>query len=815
MELMAHTGKAAVIHPTGTGKSIIAFKLIEDHPQKRICWLSPSNYIVQTQRENVRRLEPNFYDENVCYYTYARLMYMDLAELQSLQPDFIILDEFHRCGATEWGKGVQSLLACYPDVPVLGLSATSIRYLDGQRDMAEELFDGNIASEMSVAEAIATGILPTPTYVIALFSYQEELEKYERRVNSIRHRNNYDANRQYLEALRRALEMSVGLEEVFRKHITDKAGKYIVFCSSKEHMDSVLDQIPEWFSAIDKNPNVYCVYSDDLGSEQAFGDFKRDVSGHLKLLLCIDMLSEGIHVDDISGVILLRPTTSPIVYKQQIGRALAAGKGGTPLIFDVVNNFDSLYSASWLQEEVKTISAVYQDRGEGDRIVEESFLILDEVRECRMLLAQLEESLGASWEINYQAAKLYYSEYGDLNVPLGYRMENGIQLGVWISSQRRLYHGNFHGSLTSERIQKLEQIGMIWENRYETRWENMYQIAEEFYIEHGHLRVPAKYVTEDGIQLGRWISRQSEHQEKLSEEKVARLDAIGMVWINGWDARYKLAEDFLRDNPDYVLSQTTTIGDFWVGKWLVQQVRALEKGILQPEQANKIQILVDVYGVTSQTQARQKWLSQFENAKALTDEYGDCVHWPETPGTRKTLRWIQTQRKKLEKGLLRQDEILKLRMIGVVPQEKDDPWMRVFRLAENYYRDNGNLEVPAHYVAKDGTRLGVWISKQRSLYRNTAAGKRLSDSQIQMLESIGMVWDAHRKAFDTGMRAAFRYYEANGNLEVPTRYVDDNGFPLYQWLCDVRKKKSKLREEDIRNLNLMQFSWERSQRNYS
>ena len=224
---------------------------------------------------------------------------------------------------------------------------------------------------------------------------------------------------------------------------------------------------------------------------------------------------------------------------------------------------------------------------------------------------------------------------------------------------------------------------------------------------------------------------------------------------------------------------------------------------------------MDVYGVTSQTQAQRKWLSQFENAKALTAEYGDCAYWPETPGTRKTLRWIQTQRKKLEKGLLRQDEILKLRMIGVVRQEKDDPWMRVFRLAENYYRDNGNLEVPAHYVAKDGTRLGIWISKQRSLYRNTAAGKRLSDSQIQMLESIGMVWDAHRKAFDTGMRAAFRYYEANGNLEVPTRYVDDNGFPLYQWLCDVRKKKSKLREEDIRNLNLMQFSWERSQRNYS
>ena len=39
LSLMEQTGKAAVIHPTGTGKSFIAFKLAEDHPGSRICWL--------------------------------------------------------------------------------------------------------------------------------------------------------------------------------------------------------------------------------------------------------------------------------------------------------------------------------------------------------------------------------------------------------------------------------------------------------------------------------------------------------------------------------------------------------------------------------------------------------------------------------------------------------------------------------------------------------------------------------------------------------------------------------------------------------
>ena len=47
--MLAERGKAAVIHPTGTGKSFIGFKLCEDNSDKTILWLSPSKYIYQTQ----------------------------------------------------------------------------------------------------------------------------------------------------------------------------------------------------------------------------------------------------------------------------------------------------------------------------------------------------------------------------------------------------------------------------------------------------------------------------------------------------------------------------------------------------------------------------------------------------------------------------------------------------------------------------------------------------------------------------------------------------------------------------------------------
>ena len=161
--MLARYGKAAVVHPTGTGKSYIAFKLIEDHPDAVFLWLSPSEYIFKTQLESLQKQEPNFPLENVHFYTYAKLLFCteeQLAEVAALHPAYIIMDEFHRAGAEHWGERVQKLLALCPDAKLLGLTATNIRYLDNNRDMAEELFDGRIASEMTLGEAIVRGILP-------------------------------------------------------------------------------------------------------------------------------------------------------------------------------------------------------------------------------------------------------------------------------------------------------------------------------------------------------------------------------------------------------------------------------------------------------------------------------------------------------------------------------------------------------------------------------------------------------------------------------------------------------------------------------
>ena len=537
VRMMEQYGKAAIVHPTGTGKSYIAFKLIEDNPEKVVIWLSPSEYIFKTQLESLKRNDPDFPLANVHFYTYAKLMCCtegQLAEIAGLQPSYIILDEFHRAGAECWGESTVALLRLCPDARLLGLTATNIRYLDNNRDMAEELFDSRVASDMTLGEAIVRGILPAPNYVTTVYQYQKTLAKYQARVDNLRTPGIQDANQKYLDALRRALEQADGLDRVFAHHITNKCGKYIVFCASKEHMDEMVPHVPEWFAGVNPDVVVYQAYSDDPNTDKAFSDFKTDTSNRLKLLFCIDMLNESVHVEGISGVILFRPTISPIIYKQQIGRALTAGDNTTPIILDVVNNFEGLASISGLQSEMQEAVHRLYANGEGDKIVTERFEVVEQVHDCRVLFEQLQASLSSSWEHYFSEASIYYAEHGNLNVPKLYTTPSGLSLGVWLVTQRRVREGQTQGNLTEQQIARLDSIGMVWGNRDDRQWNEGYQKARRYFDAHGDLNVPVGYVSPDGYNLGNWVKRQRytrHNPEKscavLTEERIARLDTIG------------------------------------------------------------------------------------------------------------------------------------------------------------------------------------------------------------------------------------------------------------------------------------------------
>ena len=510
-------------------------------------WLSPSEYIFKTQIEGLQKQNPDFPLAKIHFFTYAKLMWCtpeQLAEIAALHPAYIIMDEFHRAGAERWGEKVQKLLELCPNAKLLGLTATSVRYLDNNRDMAEELFDGCVASEMTLGEAIVRGILPAPKYVTTVFRYQNELAKYQARVDSLRSPGVQDANQKYLDALRRALEQADGLDRVFAKHITEKAGKYIVFCSGKEHMDEMLSHVPEWFAGVNRNINVYKTYASDPKAGKEFAAFKADDdSSSLKLLFCIDMLNEGVHVKGISGVILFRPTVSPIIYKQQIGRALTAGTTAAPLILDVVNNFEGLCSIAGVQSEMSAAVQRLYANGEGGNVVTERFEVIEQVKDCRILFEQLENSLSSTWDHYFAAASTYYAEYGSLNVPLRYKTPGGLSLGEWVQTQRSIRSGREkYGSLTPQQIERLDSIGMVWETRAETAWARGLEAAKRYHQEFGDLQVPSGYKDETGFALGNWLgntrSRPSWRRSRAGPDRRAgtRWEWSGTVWTPGGSA---------------------------------------------------------------------------------------------------------------------------------------------------------------------------------------------------------------------------------------------------------------------------------------
>lgn len=742
---MERYGKAAIIHPTGTGKSYIAFKLIADHPDAVVLWISPSEYIFKTQIEGLKKNDPDFPLENVHFFTYAKLMCCteaQLAEIAELQPSYIILDEFHRSGAECWGESTVALLKLCPNAKLLGLTATNIRYLDNNRDMAEELFDGHVASEMTLGEAIVRGILPTPKYVTTVYQYQQALAKYQTRVDNLRIHGIQDVNQKILDELRRALEQADGLDLVFQHHITQTSGKYIVFCASKEHMDEMIVHVPEWFAKVNPDVAVYEAYSDDPNTDKAFADFKADESKHLKLLFCIDMLNEGVHVDGISGVILFRPTISPIIYKQQIGRALTAGENATPLILDVVNNFEGLCSISGLQGEMQEAVHRLYANGEGNKIITERFEIIEQVHDCRVLFERLQASLSSSWEHYFSEASIYYAEHGNLKVPKMYKTSTGLNLGVWLTTQRRVREGRIQGNLTEQQIARLDSIGMEWGNRKEIAWQHGFEVAKKYYDTYGNLMVAGKYVDPDGYPLGKWIikTRQQKLNSRLKEDRIAQLEEIGMVWSvfdAKWEKAYALAAAYYEENGNLNIprSYVTATGER-LGQWLASQQWSYPKGKLSDEQVERLNRIGMYWGNRNDRQ----WNDAYQAAKLYFEAHGNLkvpVAYV-SPDGYALGKWVKRQRytrlnPEKSCGVLTPERIARLDAIGM-QWDKPDPWQHRYELAQEYKKIHGNLDIPAKYKTADGIWLSRWVYDQKRLLQSVS--EKLSDAQKQQLRVL-------------------------------------------------------------------------------
>lgn len=477
--------RVAVVQPTGSGKSLLMAKLIEDNPNSRFFVLSTRHEINDQFKEKLDEmmLERSYFN------IYCNMPNMKQEIMESLQPDYILLDEMHRALAKEWSKGINVLLKMYPNAKVLGLSATPIRYLDKCRDVVEELFGGNLACDMSLSQAILDGILPMARYVCGVYSYEKDTESLNKKIEkSCNSEEEKQSLLKELKVLKENLDKGHGVSDIFRKYIVTGSEKFVVFLKDTTHVRTMKPVIEKWFTDAGFSARIYEVHSKNAEKDKEFQAFKEDTEdGIIKLCLSVQMVVEGIH-GDVSGVIMLRETISPNLYFQMIGRAFSCGKKTIPLIFDLVANSQFISDATdisfpnELKAEIEKRKKEYKKEGKDYEVgfdVDE-FIIMDEFMDAISGFRSIEGKLQGEWDMMFQEYCKFYETNGHGDVP---ETEEYKRLNIWCLHQRQNLKNEV---LKEERKQLLDENGFIWDvPKY--RFEKNVNDCIKFYEKNGRL----------------------------------------------------------------------------------------------------------------------------------------------------------------------------------------------------------------------------------------------------------------------------------------------------------------------------------------
>lgn len=381
--------RAAIVHATGTGKSYCAAAVVENFSKALV--VAPNNYVLGETKKVCK--------EGTEFKTYSSITY-NTDGLQGY--DLIVLDEFHRSGAQEWGKGVQNLLDQNKGAKLLGVTATEVRYLDNMRNMADELFEGNVVSRLSLADAWVKRILKVPVYIKGLFTFGVITRELREKVMSYKHLTE-DVKAEFMAKIEKARldwAKAGGVAMIFRKHMPKDAKRIIVFCDSIGKLEELKVEVVDWLKGAGiKVHKTYTANVHNKNSEAEMAEFEENGFDGVKVMFSINMLNEGVHVPNVDAVVMLRPTTSRIIHLQQMGRCMTTDNKKSPVIFDLVDNLSNSDVVQALKKEYeeKVVALREESEGEGMMVgVTElpHFEIFDYVYESKMLIDNLKEQYG-------------------------------------------------------------------------------------------------------------------------------------------------------------------------------------------------------------------------------------------------------------------------------------------------------------------------------------------------------------------------------------------------------------------------------------
>ena len=817
--------RAAVFHPTGTGKSCIAWKVVEAHPQTTFFWLVAGAQRLALRQAELTRYNGGTLPGNVRFCDCEKLAAAtpeQWVRLGEQKPGCIVLDCYHELSAVCWAQSVQKLLRMCPQAKVLGLGVPNGAPVCAA---AQELFADCIVSHMTVAEAMAAGTMPVPSaYAALLWPQEEELATLRARIKNLCMPKGDTSLRVQYEELSWSLRQVENLTVLLPRLLSDTSGHYLVLFESAAYQEKLGTELEQLLRTVDPAVRFYAADHACFADSAAVETFLSDTAPGPKVLLCVNAPGVQQPLEGLAGVILVRQSSLMSTFKQMLCRALVAAGSRSVPVFDLVAQFEGLGNGRTLQRDCTEAMTRAGSKTPGFRQERP-------MQQTYRLYGKLRREMEARWEVLCQAAADAAAKEGTLELPRSYTIHSGVPVGKWLELQRQVQAGQRPGRLTAEQAAKLEKLGIRWNHRLEAAWEKGFASAQKYRTEHGDLLVPVRYRDKNDFALGEWIvyNRQRYLGGNLTQNRIERLEAIGMVWSTSndlWEQNYAAATQYYLEHGDLeVPIKYETPSGFGLGVWLGAQRAAHKAGELPQEQVERL----DALGMDWTNRNDRKWMSLYDVAAAYYHEHGNLNVPSEyvTPDGVLLGKWVARQRyaylnpdrSSARVTPERKDLLDKLGMVW----EKYDPWQERYDLALAYKTEHGDLEIPSVYKTADGVWLGSWVSRQRQALNSGSSA--LSSERRKLLRPLfkgerrpsdpaadhGTVREAN---WERNFRSAARYARKYKHLLVPASYVDSDGVRLGVWISNLRAARKnrpdsyQVTPAHIKKLNSIGMVWD-------
>lgn len=817
--------RAAVFHPTGTGKSCIAWKVVEAHPQTTFFWLVAGAQRLALRQAELTRYNGGTLPGNVRFCDCEKLAAAtpeQWVRLGEQKPGCIVLDCYHELSAVCWAQSVQKLLRMCSQAKVLGLGVPNGAPVCAA---AQELFADCIVSHMTVAEAMAAGTMPVPSaYAALLWPQEEELATLRARIKNLCMPKGDTSLRVQYEELSWSLRQVENLTVLLPRLLSDTSGHYLVLFESAAYQEKLGTELEKLLRTVDSAVRFYAADHACFADSAAVETFLSDTAPGPKVLLCVNAPGVQQPLEGLAGVILVRQSSLMSTFKQMLCRALVAAGSRSVPVFDLVAQFEGLGNGRTLQRDCTEAMTKAGSKTPGFRQERP-------MQQTYRLYGKLRREMEARWEVLCQAAADAAAKEGTLELPRSYTIHSGVPVGKWLELQRQVQAGQRPGRLTAEQAAKLEKLGIRWNHRLEAAWEKGFASAQKYRTEHGDLLVPVRYRDKNDFALGEWIvyNRQRYLGGNLTQNRIERLEAIGMVWSTSndlWEQNYAAATQYYLEHGDLeVPIKYETPSGFGLGVWLGAQRAAHKAGELPQEQVERL----DALGMDWTNRNDRKWMSLYDVAAAYYHEHGNLNVPSEyvTPDGVLLGKWVARQRYAYlnpdrSSARVTPERKALLDKLGMV-WEKYDPWQERYDLALAYKTEHGDLEIPSVYKTADGVWLGSWVSRQRQALNSGSSA--LSSERRKLLRTLfkgerrpsdpaadhGTVREAN---WERNFRSAARYARKYKHLLVPASYVDSDGVRLGVWISNLRAARKnrpdsyQVTPAHIKKLNSIGMVWD-------